>query len=213
MIATLFSASPIHAADQSYNLYYVDPDYQVEQVTGVKFKKIGYFSGGVCAITTDDEVWSQSIISTKPALSRYTSASSCTPEASFTKYLPFRSNLWGAAFGFNGGHGVIGQSGYLGIDADGYLWANDAKNNDISRSFNYGATPIRLDVKFHDGVTTGAGDQEGPIFLLGTDRNQANTTVAQMPTTGAPTGLSTVGLIAIGVGLAAMAFGLGRRLD
>lgn len=211
MMATLFTASPIHAADQSYNLYYVDPDYQIEQVTGVKFKKIGYFSGGVCAITADDEVWSQSAISTKPALSPYTSASSCIPEASFTKYLPFRSNLWGAAFSFNnGGHGSIGQSGYLGIDADGYLWAN---NRGMSSGVNYGNTPIRLDVKFHDGVTTGVGDKEGPLFLLGVDRNQANTTVAQMPTTGAPTGISTIGLVAASIGLAAMAFGLGRRLD
>ena len=50
------------------------------------------------------------------------------------------------------------------------------------------------------------------VILLGKPRTQAPTTVInQMPTTGAPTGLSNVGLLAVGVGLAGVIAVLIRR--
>ena len=67
-----------------------------------------------------------------------------------------------------------------------------------------------------DHAETSAEQHYAGTVLLGHRVNEQNnqpSTVAQMPTTGAPEGLSTVGVLAIGVGLAGVSLMLSRRRD
>lgn len=208
LAATFLSAHPSQAADQAYNLYYADEKDQIEQVTGAQFTRIGKVTNGVlCAVTTDGKVWTQKSETEKPALNTSVDTSSCLARTVTDKYLPFRSNIWSTPYSYRANS--TSSNAYLSIDADGYLWSSNSQLP--SAAGNPQPAPARLAVKFHDGVSTNEFSNKQLTFLLGSDRSQANTTVAQMPTTGAPTGLSTAGLIAVGIGLMGVGFGLGRK--
>lgn len=212
LIAAMMSSVPTHAADQSYSLYYINSQLQVEEIKDTQFKQIGRYAGGVpCAVTTDNKVWTQLVNDDKPVFRAGFNASSCTPDTNRNYYIPFHSNLWSGGFYRSD---KITDGVYLGIDADGYLWMTNQPVTVYpggSETPDYGDTPIRLGVKFFDGVTNGGGDETGSVLLLGQNRAQSNTTVAQMPTSGAPTGLSTVGIMAVLTAMVGLMF-MGFRM-
>ena len=212
IIATLLPAYPSIAAEQLYDLYYVDENTQIVEFPEVKFKSIGIYVGSTpCAIDSSGKVWVQNEVNEKPHIESLAATNECVSTVSNNHLLPYHSEIWSA--------GVRRQiSTYLGIDADGYLWMQDRIHRDYEPSTtapNYGQTPIRLTVRFLSGETTGplSVTKEKPVFLLGQDRSPASVTINQMPTTGAPTGLSTAGLFAVGIGLIGVAFTLMRRLN
>lgn len=98
--------------------------------------------------------------------------------------------------------GVNTQYYTAAADERGYIWAwgiSEAQKNNNGDIFevtdNLGNnTPIRIGIKTRPTVSS-------------------NPTVVQMPTTGAPEGLHTVGALAIGVGLAGVSLMLSRRRD
>lgn len=92
------------------------------------------------------------------------------------------------------------------VDREGYLWEgagstsipySDIDFQQVGRSFT----------KDKDDHFLGTGQ----VFALGKARNNQNTTVAQMPTTGAPEGLTSVGVMAVCLGLVGLSLLLCRR--
>lgn len=148
MIATLIPANTVQAADEAYNLYYVDQHMQIEQMSGTQFTKVGrYYSGAPCAVTTDNKVWTQPTANDKPAVNPSITAASCADDPNKTNYyLPLHSNIWSAYLTAS-----APTVTYVGIDADGYLWMSDNDHNvGGSGSAVLGETPVRLGVQFFD---------------------------------------------------------------
>lgn len=86
----------------------------------------------------------------------------------------------------------------------GYKAVTDCTEPSYSISYP-GQVDDNSDVILGDGKCLTAGLKTKPV-----DRPSA-AAVMQMPTTGAPEGLSTAGLIAVGVGLLALGVGLAKR--
>ncbi|PWG62635.1 hypothetical protein DF196_11800 [Bifidobacterium callitrichidarum] len=91
-------------------------------------------------------------------------------------------------------------------------WSGKDKNNDIWSIDEQGqlwlmrgsgpkvAEPVMSGVEFHSG--SAGWDGNYTLLLLGTPRAATNISYqAQMPTTGAPEGLSQIGVIAVALGL------------
>lgn len=100
---------------------------------------------------------------------------------------------------------------YLSVDAKGCLWAHSEANT------NTGSTVAQDsdDIEFMDidsGVVTYPSGALTNVFLLGKPRAQTpQTVINQMPTTGAPEGLTSVGLTAMMLGLFGLALITVRR--
>ena len=113
------------------------------------------------------------------------------------------------------------SNGLLSIDSKGRLWfsALSSDSSDVTSQNQVAPTVTQDsdDIEFTDIAQAYLqifGQYSSVVILLGKPRTQTPTTVInQMPTTGAPEGLSTIGLIATGVGLAGIGLMLARRRD
>lgn len=216
MLATILSANPSNAADQTYNLYYLDDYNQIEQIVGTQFKKVGVITSGdtgfsyTCAVDVDNKVWVPGNPSTKPIPNAEIDASHCVPQT-VDKLIDFYSNLWSGSFVYHDGT----EKAILSIDADGYLWGYHGAYNPTGGDMTDFSTwaMIRPSEKFYTGAVPTSEDGYNKVLLLGTSRASQSTSIVQMPTTGAPTGLSTFGVIAVGLILMGLSLKLRDRLN
>lgn len=218
MLATMLSANPSNAADQTYDLYYVTNSGQLEQLIGTQFRRVGNISSTTnsylypCAVDLDNNVWVSFAMNSdpKPGISTKTEASECVPENKSSEIINFHSDLWSGYVAYQNESTIA----YLGIDADGYLWEQHGEKNTSSVFISdpTALTMVRPGVKFHVGAAPSSTSAGGTAFLLGTSRASQSTSIVQMPTTGAPTGLSTFGVIAVGLILMGLALKLKERL-
>ena len=100
---------------------------------------------------------------------------------------------------------------YVSVDSNGRLWYAPTTSGTITPTVAQDSDSI----EFMD-VIGGNFDLSGSfgpyIVLLGQPRKQTpQTVINQMPTTGAPEGLSSAGIIAFGIGLAGVMLTLARR--
>ncbi|WP_146194754.1 hypothetical protein [Bifidobacterium callitrichidarum] len=93
----------------------------------------------------------------------------------------------------------------LSVDSDGRAWVNEGTDVDASGIYRYTTAIAPTVVQGTDGIeffqisaSQNSGSSED-IYLLGKPRNNTASYVAQMPTSGAPEGLSLIGLLAVGL--------------
>ncbi|WP_158276247.1 hypothetical protein [Bifidobacterium callitrichidarum] len=106
--------------------------------------------------------------------------------------------------------GLIYEKEALSIDETGQLWVMPIR--DGSTTHNLVAEPIMSDVTFTT-ASSGPNNREYGVLLLGKPKNTQAAYQAQMPTTGAPTGLTQVGLASAVICLLGIGFLFRRNLS
>ena len=158
-----------------------------------------------------DSSYNGGIFATINGQTRMMDATTCKPMNN-TNYTQF-ANLTNGLNIDLGAHASIGgdNSGSpdIGVDNDGRLWfyEND-KDSWVHTADTYRFSAIATVNPKSDTSVTSDGTL---LFGHRVTDTQGATVINQMPTTGAPTGLSTAGLIAVGVGLMAVGVGLVKR--
>ena len=197
-----------HAADEGYDLYYYS-DPMVTQANGVltdisnnhTFKSLGFSAqmSTACAVDTNNQVWAMTVPSPKGSDMRISkTTASCGNKMGGTydyspKFLDSRDTATDAV-----------------IDREGYFWRIAGEENDFSGRLPY--SEYDFYAVSDRNVYRLSGSNGRDYILLGKPREQKTATyIGQMPTTGAPDGLSSVGLVAVGLGLMGVALGLMRR--
>ena len=151
------------------------------------------------------------IFATINGQTRMMDATTCKPmdDANYTQFADFTNGLNADL----GAHSSIGgnrdSSPEIGVDNDGRLWFYE---NDQDRWVHTADTYRFSAIAAIDPRDSNTINSSGTLlFGHRVSDTQGATVINQMPTTGAPTGLSTAGLIAVGIGLMAVGVGLVKR--
>ena len=104
------------------------------------------------------------------------------------------------------------HGGAIGLDNDGVAWFID-HGSDSKNSNDAGLRWFPMSTWRFSQIEKG---MDGNAYLYGhqlpeSSQIPGSSVVAQMPTTGAPEGLSTVGMVAIGLGMLGLGVGLARK--
>lgn len=105
------------------------------------------------------------------------------------------------------------SANYVTVDSSGRLWYAQTNNSNTTPTVAQDSDSIEfMDVAGGGLNINGSVSVSHYIVLLGQPRKQTpQTVINQMPTTGAPEGLSSAGIIAFGIGLAGIMLTLARR--
>ena len=200
----------VHAADEGYHLYfYSNPETTGKDATITDLsngRTYSYFGLGEtpCIVASDGSIWvpkqpitlngksDGTIVRSSGHCSKYDDSS----KDNIAHMLVARSSMPDDAY----------------VDREGYFWVK----SQVSDSFGLALRAPFSEYDFYAVVKRPAGDAQGTemadYYLLGKPREQKATTyISQMPTTGAPVGLSSVGLAAVSLGLMGIFLGLMRR--
>lgn len=205
------------AAEETYTLYcYSDgqivPVHPEIKVKGLFLGRDNMSAQRVYALASDDKVYM---------------AFNCDLQEDSLGNKPSGSYLQPTNTNLIPGHSVRGaadeimpksgtESVDLSVDADGKAWirSNYQPIGTVSPSQYHQVTAPTVvqgtdDIDFHQLTETPDG---GTVYYLGSPRQQSSsTTIAQMPTAGAPEGNTWIGLAALGLGLGAVALTRKRR--
>ena len=212
MMSLIDMPNKVLAADEGYHLYfYSNPETTGKDATITDLsngRTYRYFGLGEipCIVASDGSIWRPkqpitlngksdgTIIQSSGYCSKYDDS----PKDNIAHMLVARSSMTDEAY----------------VDREGYFWVK----SQVSDSFGLALRAPFSEYDFYAVVKRPAGDTQGTemadYYLLGKPRAQQTATyISQMPTTGAPVGLSSAGLAAVGLGLMGVFLGLMRRRD
>lgn len=162
-----------------------------------------------------DSSYNGGIFATINGQTRMMDAKTCKPMNN-TNYPQFANLTNGLNVDLGAHSSIGGNSSHLpriGVDNDGRLWFRENDQDswvhtaDTYRFSAIATTSPAIETSSGSTITSSG------TLLFGhrVADTQGATVINQMPTTGAPTGLSTAGLIAVGIGLMAVGVGLVKR--
>lgn len=195
------------AADDTWSLYYWAGDEIKPADTTLKFTGLGLTnndSGQMMGIATDGKTY---IID----ISTINGDITLRPPTGLNQSYFHACRSEGTAIAGHSGCGGAKKTNYrLSVDTEGRAWVvSFDEGPDGVTTLLEGPTQVQGNNKMEYATVVGNGFNE--LFLARPRVQQPQTIINQMPTTGAPTGLASIGLLSTGIGLIGVMLMLMRR--